>query len=71
MQCEICGRETTSNFCELHEMAYKNLHERYEDWKKALGITWMEYIKEVLKNPNTGVWAKEVAQRILSESSRE
>ncbi|MFQ6095804.1 MAG: hypothetical protein ACE5NN_06640 [Candidatus Bathyarchaeia archaeon] len=71
MTCEICGREAASRFCELHETAHKNLLERYEDWKKALNITWTEYLNEVLKNPNTGVWAKEVAQRLLSQSTTE
>ncbi|MDH5441822.1 MAG: hypothetical protein OEZ48_00595 [Candidatus Bathyarchaeota archaeon] len=69
MKCRICGRESTSGFCELHEMAYDNLLEGYKDWKNALNLAWTSYLRKVMMNPNTGLWAKEVAQELVSESS--
>ncbi len=69
MKCKICGRESTIGFCELHEMAYDNLLKGYKDWKKALNLTWTSYLRKVMMNPNTGLWAKEVAQELVSESS--
>ena len=69
MKCRICGKESTSGFCELHEMAYDNLLEGYKDWKKALNLAWTSYLRKVMMNPNTGLWAKEVAQELVSESS--
>ncbi|KYH41386.1 MAG: hypothetical protein AYL32_005870 [Candidatus Bathyarchaeota archaeon B26-2] len=70
MKCEICGRRAESRFCELHKRAQENLREKYEEWKRAMDITWEEYLREVLKNPLTGLWVKEVA-RILLASSEE
>ena len=69
MECRICGKESISGFCELHEMAYDNLLEGYKDWKKALNLAWTSYLRKVMMNPNTGLWAKEVAQELVSESS--
>jgi hypothetical protein len=40
---------------------------KYDKWKRALGISWKGYLHEIIKNPLTGVWAKEVAQQILME----
>jgi len=36
-------------------------------WKKASGVSWEEYLNELVKNPFTGVWAKEVAEQLLKE----
>lgn len=52
-------------YCELHAKAYENIIKRYDIWKKALNITWNDYLNEILKNPLTGVSTKEVAQRLL------
>jgi hypothetical protein len=35
---------------------------KYDVWKKALDISWKEYLSEIVKNPFTGEWAKEVAE---------
>jgi hypothetical protein len=40
---------------------------KYELWKKALEISWKEYLSEIVKNPLTGEWAKEAAE-YLSKS---
>jgi len=71
MRCKICGRRAESEFCELHEEARRNLIKNYEVWKKAMNISWIEYLKEIQKNPYAGVWVKEVAQSLLASSSSE
>ncbi len=71
MKCEICGREANSRFCDLHEEAYRNLLEKYEVWKGRLDITWNEYLRRIIENPNTGIWAKEVAKHLSSQKRRD
>jgi hypothetical protein len=67
LKCKVCNREvnTKGDYCELHEKAYKNITRKYDEWKKALDISWESYLNEIIKNPLTGVWAKEVAQQLL------
>jgi len=66
LKCRACDQEAAGAYCELHERAYRGLKERYEAWRQALGISWAEYLAEVTKNENTGTWAKEVAEALLS-----
>jgi hypothetical protein len=42
--------------------AYESIKKKYVAWKKALEISWGEYLREIVKNPLTGEWAKEVAE---------
>jgi hypothetical protein len=66
LRCKVCDRETQkSNYCELHEKAYANIQQKFETWKNAAGVSWEQYLNELLKNPFTGTWAKEVAQHLL------
>lgn len=66
MKCAICNREAFENgYCELHARAYKSIMKKYEVWKKALEISWKEYLSEIVKNPFTGEWAKEVAEHLI------
>jgi len=53
------------NFCEFHEEAYRNVVQKFEDWKRAAGVSWKEYLNAVVENSYTGVWAKEVAEYLL------
>lgn len=63
MKCKICSREALEGgYCELHMKAHESIINKYELWKKALGISWKEYLSEIVKNPFTGEWAKEVAE---------
>ncbi|MEM1564680.1 MAG: hypothetical protein QW734_00185 [Candidatus Bathyarchaeia archaeon] len=72
MKCSICQREALHNgFCELHAKAYENIVKKYEFWKKALNISWKEYLREVAKNPFTGEWAKEVAEHLIKTSGEQ
>jgi hypothetical protein len=41
--------------------------QKFETWKNAAGVTWEQYLNELLKNPFTGVWAKEVARQLLKD----
>jgi len=68
MKCKVCNRETTAEYCELHEKARESIIQKYDVWKKALEISWKEYLNEVIKNPLTGMWAKELAKDMLYET---
>ncbi len=70
MKCKICDKEANERYCELHEKAYKNIVEKYDEWKNALDLSWKEYLKEVAKNPYTGSWAKEVADHLVKSGDR-
>jgi len=70
MKCEICSREAEENgFCSLHLKAYQNVLEKFEAWKKASGIVWIEYLAEIQKNSLTGEWAKEVVKHLIKEAN--
>jgi hypothetical protein len=65
MKCKICSKETVEKYCELHEKAYRNVVQKYEDWKRAMSVSWKEYLNDILKNRCTGSWAKEVTERLM------
>ena len=65
MKCIVCNRETLENYCEFHEKAYRNIVQKFEDWKRATGVSWKEYLNAVVENSYTGAWAKEVAKHLL------
>ena len=68
-ECKACNREAKEgNYCELHAKAYESLVLNYNKWKRALGISWTYYLNEIIKNPLTGFWVKEVAQLMLMEA---
>ena len=71
MKCAVCPREAVRKYCEFHEKAYRNVVKKYDVWKGALGISWEEYLKELVKNPYTGSWAKDVAEQLLNEKKEE
>jgi len=66
MTCKICGRRSKSEFCERHTEAYKSLLRMHDEWKKAMDISWRDYLKEIKENPYAGKWAKEVAEYLLA-----
>ncbi len=71
MQCVICNREAVeNNYCELHIKAYESVAEKFQEWKKASGISWKEYLSEIAKNPLTGEWAKEVAEHLIKSGEK-
>jgi len=68
MKCKICNKKAVENYCKLHTKAYKNIVQKYDEWTEAVDISWKEYLNEVAANSNTGIWAKEVAEQLLSET---
>jgi len=70
MKCRICNKEAVEKYCELHEKAYRSIVQKYDDWKRAIDISWKEYLNEILKNPYTGSWAKEVAEKLMKDGDR-
>lgn len=71
MKCTICDRETGENsYCELHRKAYESINEKYDVWKKALDISWGEYLSKIAENPLTGEWAKEVSEYLIKIGER-
>jgi hypothetical protein len=67
LQCKVCSRETQNKYCELHEKAYTNIMQKFETWRNAAGVSWEQYLNELLKNPFTGTWTKEVAEHLLKD----
>jgi len=65
MKCKVCGKEAISAYCKIHERAHENLVKGYEEWKRALNLSWKEYLKGVIKNEYSGLWVKEVAEQLL------
>jgi hypothetical protein len=70
LKCRICKKEAINEkYCLLHEKAHQNLMENFEPWKKALDVSWEDYLKTMIKTPLAGIKAKEVAEVLLSETS--
>ena len=66
MQCPICGRKADEQgYCKLHARVRNLIIKRYDVWKKAMNISWKEYLSEIAENPLTGEWAKEVAHHLI------
>jgi len=66
--CRVCGGENSEDsvYCERHQAAYSSLEEYYPRWRRALGLSWSEYLARVCKTSGTGTWVKEVIRDILS-----
>jgi hypothetical protein len=72
LKCKLCDRKAIENgYCKLHKKAYESVATKYDFWRKALGITWKEYLSEIAKNPLTGQWTKEVAQQLVNVGEKE
>ena len=72
MKCEICSREAQEGgFCSLHAEAYYNIQVKFEVWKKALDVSWGQYLAAIQKNSLTGEWAKDVAKHLNEEESQD
>jgi hypothetical protein len=51
--------------------AYENAIEKYKVWQKAMQISWKEYLSEIVKNPLTGEWAREVAESMIESGEKQ
>jgi hypothetical protein len=67
LKCKICQKEAaTEGFCEFHSKAYKNLVTAFDVWKRALGISWKEYLSQIAESSSAGDWVKEVAKYLIT-----
>lgn len=63
MKCLLCAREAVSDLCEYHASAKETVERAYPAWEKAYGgLGWKDYLDNVKRNPQTGQWAKEIAE---------
>ena len=67
MKCLVCDKEAVEKYCVLHEKVYHNIVQKFDTWKQATGVSWKEYLKELMENSYTGAWAKEVAEHLLKK----
>ena len=67
IMCRVCGMNDKREYCKRHQTAYENLVRAYDIWQRATGLSWNEYLGEVIENEFTGLWAREVAQRLKME----
>ncbi len=66
-RCSLCHREgVEGGYCGYHRDAHANLVEAYDAWKTSIGLSWNGYLVEVIKAKETGGWAREVAQDLIS-----
>ena len=65
MKCMFCDREAEEKYCVLHHEAYRNIVQKFGDWQRVTGVSWKQYLKELVENSYTGTWAKEVAKHLL------
>jgi hypothetical protein len=67
LKCAVCDNEAFKQaYCELHAKAYENITRKYRHWKKAMNISWKEYLSQIAENPLTGECAKQVAQHLIT-----
>ncbi len=62
--CRLCKRRpaSPSDLCKYHLDAKVNIESAYKAWEAAYGdVAWETYLRDILRNPETGQWAKEVA----------
>ena len=71
--CQLCKRSCApaSTLCKYHLLARRNIDAAYKRWAEAYGsMGWPEYLEKVIASPETGSWAKEVAQLLAKEGGR-
>ena len=63
MKCTLCGREAADGLCRYHSEAKGKVEAAYPLWLRAYGtIGWNDFLDNVKRNPQTGQWAKEIAE---------
>jgi hypothetical protein len=50
----------------LHLEALENIIAKFDLWRKALKISWREYLREIKQNSLAGEWVKEVADFLIT-----
>ena len=63
MKCRVCGREAVTDLCRYHTEAKERVQMAYPLWVKAYGsMEWKDFLDNVKRSPQTGQWAKEIAE---------
>ena len=69
-RCSLCERTKalSSEFCDIHDQASRNLESAYSPWKEAFDgeLTKEEYYAKIALRQETGQSVKEVIHHILS-----
>ncbi|MBT8171245.1 hypothetical protein KJN74_00030 [Candidatus Bathyarchaeota archaeon] len=65
MKCVVCSRIALEKYCLFHEEAFQNIVKEFSVWKRAMGVSWKEYLKELVEISYTGTWVKEVSIHLL------
>ena len=61
----------SDKYCDYHDKAYQNVMESYDDWQEAYGeLDFVDYLKKLIDNPATGLWAKEVAEKLIESEEK-
>ena len=70
VRCSLCHREgSEGGYCGYHRGAYANLVAAYEGWKSSTELSWNGFLEEIIRAKETGGWARDVAQDLLSNGS--
>jgi hypothetical protein len=68
VRCSLCHREgSEGGYCGYHRDAHANLVAAYAVWKKSNELSWAGFLGEIIQTKETGEWAREVAQDLLSK----
>ena len=68
VRCSLCHREgSEGGYCGYHRDAHANLVAAYEVWRKSNELSWTRFLEEIIQAKETGGWAREVAQDLLSK----
>ena len=73
-KCKVCIEKTKkNNFCSLHNSAYQNIHERFNQWEVAYSnkITFQDYLKKLRTLPETGRAVQDVLEYLLKSKDRD
>ncbi len=70
MKCKLCDKKANGEYCRFHKRAYDNILDKYALWKSTMKISWIEYLREVIKNKYSGSWVKDVAEDLLQKRVR-
>ncbi|MCD6085272.1 MAG: DNA topoisomerase I [Desulfurococcales archaeon] len=72
-KCLICNRKCVRSYgtdgmclCEFHALAYEHILKGYSEWREAIGISFTEYLNELLRIKLSGKFVKEVAKVIIT-----
>jgi hypothetical protein len=72
-QCPLCERprEPPSEFCNLHNVALRNLESAYSSWNKAFDgkLAKDEYFAKISALPETGPSVKEVIHHLRKKGA--